>query len=61
MKGVRLEAEVLIIDGLSPYLRNLVKCVNENGLEVAGLVFAPLAASLSVLDKESARVRRGSS
>lgn len=51
MKGVRLEAEVLIIDGLSPYLRNLVKCVNENGLEVAGLVFAPLAASLSVLDK----------
>jgi cell division protein FtsA len=51
MKGVRLEAEVLIIDGLSPYLRNLVKCVNENGIEVAGLVFAPLAASLSVLDK----------
>src|SRR3989338_3571741 len=51
MKGVRLEAEVLIIDGLSPYLRNIVKCVNENCLEVAGLVFAPLAASLSVLDK----------
>jgi len=51
MKGVRLEAEVTIIDGLSPYLRNLVKCVNENGLEVDGLVFAPLAASLSVLDK----------
>ena len=51
MKGVRLEAEVLIIDGLSPYLRNLVKCVNENGVEVSGLVFAPLAASLSVLDK----------
>ncbi len=51
MKGVRLEAEVLIIDGLSPYIRNVVKCVNENGLEVAGIVFAPLAASLSVLDK----------
>src|SRR3989344_5600490 len=51
MKGVRLEAEVCIIDGLSPYLRNIVKCVNENGIEVAGLVFAPLAASLSVLDK----------
>ncbi len=51
MKGVRLEAEVLIIDGLSPYLRNIVKCVNENGVEVAGLVFAPLAASLSSLDK----------
>jgi len=51
MKGVRLEAEVCIIDGLSPYIRNIAKCVNENGVEVAGLVFAPLAASLSVLDK----------
>jgi len=51
MKGVRLEAEVFIIDGLSPYLRNVAKCVSENGIEVAGLVFAPLAASFSVLDK----------
>jgi cell division protein FtsA len=51
MKGVRLEADVLIVDGLSPYLRNLVKCVNENNIEVAGLVYSPLAASLSVLDK----------
>lgn len=51
MKGVRLEAEVLIIDGLSPYFRNIVKCVNENGVEVAGLVYAPLAASLSSLEK----------
>src|SRR3989344_2065328 len=51
MKGVRLEAEVFIIEGLSPYLRNIAKCVNENHIEVAGLVFAPLAASLSVLDK----------
>ncbi len=51
MKGVRLEAEVFIIEGLSPYLRNIAKCVNENNIEVAGLVFAPLAASLSVLDK----------
>lgn len=51
MKGVRLEAEVFIIDGLSPYIRNVAKCVNENDIEVAGLVFAPLAASMSVLDK----------
>lgn len=51
MKGVRLEADVLIIDGLSPYLRNLAKCVNENNIEVAGLVYGPLASSLSVLDK----------
>ncbi len=51
MKGVRLEAEVFIIEGLLPYLRNLAKCVNENNIEVAELVYAPLAASLSVLDK----------
>lgn len=51
MKGVRLEADVFIIDGLSPYLRNVAKCVNENGIEVAGLVYAPLAASLAALDK----------
>ena len=51
MKGVRLEADVVIIDGLSPYLRNIVKCVNENNIEVTGLVYAPLASSLAVLDK----------
>src|SRR3989338_2657254 len=51
MKGVRLEAEVLIIDGLSPYLRNMAKCVNAVGIEVSGLVYAPLASSLAVLDK----------
>ena len=51
MKGVRLEADVMIVDGLSPYLRNIVKCVNENNIEVSGLVYAPLASALSVLDK----------
>ena len=51
MKGVRLEADVLIVDGLSPYLRNLVKCVNQNNIEVAGLVYAPIASSMAVLDK----------
>ncbi|MBX4211360.1 MAG: cell division protein FtsA [Candidatus Yanofskybacteria bacterium] len=51
MKGVRLEAEVLIIDGLAPYIRNIVKAVEENGIEVAGLVYAPIAASLASLDK----------
>src|SRR3989338_4685954 len=51
MKGVRLEADVTIIDGLSPYLRNIAKCVNENDIEVAGLVYAPLAGSLAVFDK----------
>ncbi len=51
MKGVRLEAEVFIIDGLAPHLRNLAKCVNENNIEVAGLVYAPMAAAYAALDK----------
>lgn len=51
MKGVRLEADVLIVDGMATYLRNIAKCVNESGIEVAGLVYAPLAASLATLDK----------
>ena len=51
MKGVRLEAEVLLVEGLSPHIRNLAKCVNANDIEVKEFVFAPLAASKSVLDK----------
>jgi len=51
MKGVRLEAEVLLIEGLSPYIRNLAKCVNANDIEVVEFVFAPLAVAKSALDK----------
>lgn len=51
MKGIRLEADVLIVHGLSRHLKNLAKCVNECGVEVAGFVFSPLAGSLSSLDK----------
>ncbi|MBI2063201.1 MAG: cell division protein FtsA [Candidatus Yanofskybacteria bacterium] len=51
MKGVRLEADVLLVEGLSPYIRNLAKCVNANDIEVTEFVFAPLAASKAVLDK----------
>jgi cell division protein FtsA len=51
MKGVRLEADVTLVHGPSRHLRNLAKAVNECGVEVAGFVFAPLAASLAALDK----------
>ena len=51
MRGVRLEAEVLIIDGLSPYLRNLAKCFSANDIEVVEMIFSPLASSQAVLDK----------
>lgn len=51
MKGVRLEADVVIVHGLSRHIKNLAKCANECGVEVAGFVFAPLAGSLAALDK----------
>jgi len=51
MKGVRLEVEVLLVEGLSPYIRNLAKCVTSNGIEVADFVFSPLAAAKAALDK----------
>jgi cell division protein FtsA len=51
MKGVRLEADVTLVHGPSRHLRNLVKAINECGVEVAGFVFAPLASSLVSLDK----------
>ncbi len=51
MKGIRLEVEVLLIEGLSPYIHNLTKCVQAIGIEVASLVYAPLASSKAILDK----------
>ena len=51
MKGVRLEVEVMLIEALSPYVRNLAKCITGNGLEVTEFVFSPLAAAKAVLDK----------
>jgi len=49
MTGVRLEVDTLIIEGLSPYIKNLRKCLSSNGLEIEGLVLDALAASESVL------------
>jgi len=52
MNGVRLEADVLIIDVLTPFLKNLDKCISECNVEVAEFVFSPLASSLAVLNKK---------
>jgi len=53
MKGIRLEADILIIDGLSQVIKNLAKVVNENGIEVAEFVFSPLASAKAVLSKKA--------
>ncbi len=49
MHGVRLEAEVLLIEAATPYLKNFIKCVHRAGVDVQDLVLAPLASSGAVL------------
>jgi len=49
MSGVRLEVETHIITGSSTATRNLIKCVEELGIEVDSMVFSGLAASEAVL------------
>lgn len=49
MKGTRLEAEVLLVCALSPYLENLTEAVLEAGVEIDGVFSNPIASSASVL------------
>jgi len=49
MNGVRLEANVLIIEGAVPFIKNLTKCVHESGVEIDDLVLTSLASSKAVL------------
>lgn len=51
MHGVRLEADALIIECSSGFLKNLFKCIEHAGMSVQDYVFAPLAASEAVLTK----------
>ena len=51
MHGVRLEVDSLIIDGSTPFIKNLVKCVNESGINIDAIVLDILAASRAVLNK----------
>lgn len=49
MSGVRLEVETNIISGATAVMRNLVKCVQQVGVDVEDLVFGGVAASQAVL------------
>lgn len=53
MTGTRLEADVTVIDTLTPYLKSLAKTVNENDIEVTEFVYAPLASAKAVLTKKT--------
>ncbi|MFH0906746.1 MAG: cell division protein FtsA [bacterium] len=51
INGVRLEVDTLIIEGATPFIKNLTKCISEAGLEIEELVLAPLASSRAALSK----------
>ncbi len=49
MSGVRLEVETHLVTGGATAIRNLHKCVEELGVEVAGIAFGGLAAATATL------------
>ena len=52
MCGVRLEAHVHIVTGVTPLIQNLVKCVEQLGIETDDIILQPIASSRSVLSNE---------
>lgn len=52
MCGSRLEANVHIVTGKTPLIHNLVKCVEQAGLQANSVILQPLASSRSVLSNE---------
>ncbi len=52
MTGVRLEVETHMVEGSTPFIRNITKVVNQSGVHIDDFVFAPLAAAAAVLNKK---------
>ncbi|TDG35135.1 cell division protein FtsA [Pedobacter changchengzhani] len=52
MAGVRLEANFHIISGQVTAVKNIMKCINNAGLQTQDLILEPLASSESVLSIE---------
>ena len=56
MSGVRLEANVHIITGLVSAAKNVFRCIEKAGFEVADIVLEPLASSFAVLHDDEQEV-----
>ncbi|MDH4330140.1 MAG: cell division protein FtsA [Candidatus Moranbacteria bacterium] len=52
MNGVRLEADVMIIEDSVNHIKNISKSIYNAGVEIDNLVFSPLAAAESVLTRK---------
>jgi len=51
MNGVRLEVDAMIIEGSTPFLKNLRKCFEQLKIDVDDFILAPLAAAKATLTK----------
>ncbi|MEO1075810.1 MAG: cell division protein FtsA [Bacteroidota bacterium] len=56
MSGVRVEAKVHIISGLVTAAKNIYRCIEKAGYEVADIVLEPLASSFAVLHDDEKEV-----
>ncbi len=52
MCGSRLEVNVHIVTGKTPLIHNLIKCVEQAGLNANSIILQPIASSRSVLTTE---------
>lgn len=52
MCGSRLEVNVHIVTGKTPLIQNLIKCVEQAGLQANSVILQPIASSRSVLSSE---------
>jgi len=51
MNGVRLEVDAMIIEGSTPYVKNIIKCVEQAKIKLDAFVLSPLAAAKATLSK----------
>ncbi|MDQ2731165.1 MAG: cell division protein FtsA, partial [Armatimonadota bacterium] len=56
MSGARLDVETHVITGGSPFLKNVLKSVQQAGLQVDTIVLEPVATSEAVLTEEEKEV-----
>ncbi len=52
MKGVRLEADTILVLGASPVIKAVRKAIQDAGLELESVIYSPLASSRAVLTKK---------
>lgn len=52
IEGVRLETEILVLAGFSPYKKNLIQAILGSGLKISDIIPSPLASSFSVLSQK---------